>query len=141
LLGLCTLTGCGGKETSDITGKVTYKGKALAYGYVNLISSDEKSFQGEIQSDGSYSIPKVPVGPAKIGIDAVDPKVKQEAAEMLKKSRTVGPDGAAPPKPTFDPNKLHPIPDAYNSPETSGLKVEVKKGTTTYNIDLTEKGP
>ena len=36
VLAALTLTGCG-EKTTDVTGKVTYKGKALAYGTVAIL--------------------------------------------------------------------------------------------------------
>jgi hypothetical protein len=141
LLGLFALIGgCGGKQTSDVSGTVTFKGKPLEFGSVNVIASDDKAYMGEIQSDGKYSIKKVPVGSAKVCVECTDPKIREEVNAMLKESKRPTADkGQA--KPNIDPRKLNVIPEAYSDPSKSGLRVEVKAPTTTYDIPLDEKGP
>src|SRR5215471_2508444 len=122
LLGLCVLTGgCGGKATSDVTGTVTYKGKALEFGSVSVFASDEKGYTGEIQSNGTYTIKKVPVGPARVAVECTDPKLRDEIKDFLKKKPA---DGKMQSPPNLDPKKLHLIPEAYNTPDRSGLRVE-----------------
>jgi hypothetical protein len=95
---------------------------------------------GEIQADGTYSIKKVPVGPAKVCVECTDPKVREEVRKILQESKRPT-DEKGQIKPNIDPKKLHVIPTAYNDPDKSGLRVEVKKGPTTYDIQLSEKGP
>jgi hypothetical protein len=141
-LALCVAVtgGCGGQESSDVSGTVTFKGKPLEFGSVSLFASDERAYMGEIQSDGKYLIKKVPVGPAKLTVECTDPKVREDVNKMLRDAKKPT-DGKPAPRPTFDPKKLHLIPEAYNDPDKSGLRVEVKKPTTSYDIKLEEKGP
>ena len=138
LFGLCALIAGCAKETGDISGKVTYRGKHLEFGSVNVIDVHDQPHAAEIQSDGTYSIQKVPLGPARVCVTAVDPKVQEEIKRILTASKTPGPDGKMPPKPYIDPKKLHLIPEKYNSPENSGLTLEVQKGSTTYDIPLVD---
>jgi hypothetical protein len=71
--------GCGSKQT-DVTGKVTYKGKSLVAGNVTLVSASGTSHSGAISSDGTYTIPGVPLGPVKIGVTSTDPGTSPAAA-------------------------------------------------------------
>src|SRR5262249_53728366 len=80
---LCAVTGCG-KGVADVKGKVTYNGKPVTSGTVNIQSSEGETLSGEIKPDGSYLIEKVPCGPAKVSVVSIDPnwsdKVRKLAA-------------------------------------------------------------
>src|SRR5581483_4523419 len=64
--------GCGGY--GDVSGKVTYKGKALVWGTVQFEGSDNMLKQGNINSDGTYSISEVAKGEAKVAVSSINPK-------------------------------------------------------------------
>ena len=71
---LCVV-GCGdtkkGSGTTDIiSGKVTLNGQAVS-GQVVFVSTDGKEHLGPIGDGGSYSIPGVPKGPARIVVRAM----------------------------------------------------------------------
>jgi len=137
VLGACAFVAGCGKGTGDINGTVTYKGTPLKFGTVSVIDSEEKSQAGEIQPDGTYSIKKVALGPAKVTVSATDPKVREEIKDMLAKSRQVGAGGKfAGERP--DQKKLSVIPEKYSNPDKSGLTVDVQRGATSYNISLTD---
>ncbi len=53
LLPLLAAVGCG-PGVGEVSGKVTYQGKALPDGTVTLMASDGKPYEGKIQPDGSY---------------------------------------------------------------------------------------
>jgi hypothetical protein len=129
---VCLASGCG-KPVGNVTGKVAYKGKSLEFGSVTIASSDGTSIGGDINPDGTYLIKNVPVGKGKVGVTAQDPKKIEEnrkIAAALREGHTM-PAG----RPQIDA-KLNVIPNSYGTPESSGLVVDVKTGTTTYDIDL-----
>src|SRR5262245_27934228 len=143
LLG-AALPGCA--RTGSLSGKVSYKGKTLAYGAVTVIGSDGIPVTGNIGLDGTYEIPALPTGPAKVGVVSPDPVV--EAEKLAKWQRKGGgrptkvdkrkgkkedtPPLANPP----DRSKWFAIPDRYGVPESSGLTLTVKGGPNTHDIDL-----
>src|SRR5262249_18625300 len=70
LLSLAVL-GCAGK--GDVSGKVTYQGKPLVWGTVQFEGSDNVLKQGNINSDGTYSIRGVATGEAKAAVSSINP--------------------------------------------------------------------
>src|SRR5262245_1103788 len=61
LLLICLVAGLGcGAGAGDVSGKVTYKGKALPFGWVGVLPNDGIFRNAEIQSDGTYSFKDLP---------------------------------------------------------------------------------
>jgi len=134
------VVGCG-PSTGTITGSAVYKGGAngpqpLKGGYITFQAADGKTYQTEIQENGTYKIDKVPIGDATV-------VVTTEFLNTQKKG--MGPPGGAPPLPKDAPNADNAAKDQaryvwipLNSadPEKSGLKVTVKAGANTYDPDL-----
>ena len=69
LLALATV-GCG---TGDVSGKVTYKDKPVPFGTVLFEASDGTIKQGNIGSDGGYSIRGVTTGTARVAVNSPNP--------------------------------------------------------------------
>ncbi|HZT81080.1 MAG TPA: carboxypeptidase-like regulatory domain-containing protein [Gemmataceae bacterium] len=146
---LFTLIGCGGPSAS-VSGKVTYKGQPLNGGTVVFQSTDGKwGGSSAIAEDGTYTIPKVPPGQVKIGVEtkSVNPTVpKGGGGFMFKKGpadfKMKPPKDTAMPKDadkTFyggDTKKYVDIPEKYADPEKSGLTYTVTAGKQIHNIDL-----
>jgi hypothetical protein len=65
---LLLLAGCGG--TGTVSGKVKVNGELVTAGTVTFLTEDDKLLQGNIGSDGSYTVEKVPPGTVKIGVYA-----------------------------------------------------------------------
>jgi hypothetical protein len=124
-----SLGGCG-KRQFDVAGKVTYNGAVLAKpnGQIVFVGPDGSQREAEIGLDGTYKATKVTAGPNRVAVYYPNPSFK-------KMSRPKGkPDpGMRPPK-----NDLYLTPEAFASPDTSRLEVEVTDGTV-YNVNL--KGP
>jgi len=118
------VSGCS-KKTGTVSGKVLYQSKPLPGGHVNFLSEGPNSTvkTSEIQSDGSYSVSGIPVGPAKITVQGVSArnipqfKGQGEAAQQSK------------PKEVF-------VPPQYSNADKSGLKYDVKLGAQSYDIEL-----
>jgi len=146
-LGLALLSsGCGGKGT--ISGKVYYQDQLLGGGTVTFTNADGKGSQvAQIQPDGSYTLERMPSGPAKIGVETTS----------AKPTATPGKRGGAPKMPQgpppdqvpegADPSKIYgsgrtqglkyvPIPESYKDPETSGVQYTVTSGPQEHDIRL-----
>jgi hypothetical protein len=119
-----TASGCG-QKTGTVSGKVTYQGKALPGGNVNFLSESSGAVfkTSKIESDGSYSVSGIPVGPAKITVQGVSTR---------RMATLPGQGGEAS---NSDPKEVI-VPPQYGNAEQSGLKYDVKPGSQTHPIDL-----
>ena len=126
------LCGCGSK-TGRVSGKVTYKDKPVQGGTVTFLVSGKHSASSPIGEDGSYSIEKVPVGPAKISIVPPVPAGPGGGGPMMDPSKF----GGGVEKPAAQP-KTKPLnlPEKYKNPEKSGLEYTVTPGSQEHNIPL-----
>jgi hypothetical protein len=118
--------GCG-KPAGNISGKVTYQGNALPAGYVNFsCEGDSPTVKtSTIQSDGSYSISAMPVGPAKITVQGI--------TGPQGPGTQTAPGGTQPPTGS---RKTVYVPPQYANTDTSQLTWTVVNGSQTYNIEL-----
>jgi|SRR5262245_37471704 len=133
---LAGLAGCGPGKT-EVKGKVTHNGKSVVYGSVTLIASDGIIYSGEIKEDGTFAIPGVPAGEAKIGVLSPNPK-PPETAKATAKDDPGGfsrGDRRGPPPPESIVKAWFPIPARYGDPMTSGLTEKVTAGQP-LNINL-----
>jgi hypothetical protein len=130
-LAVLALVGCG-PSSGSISGKVTYKDKPLPGGTVAFLTSDQKVKTAIINNDGSYTIDKVTVGPAKISVSPPVAAGKMPKGMKMDPSKMGAPAGAAPP--TDD--KPVSLPDKYKDPEKSGLTYTIIKGKQEHNIEL-----
>lgn len=130
------LTGCG-EKTTDVTGKVTYKGKALVYGNVAILDGGPAPKGGAIQPDGTYRVSGVRLGVHKVAVSSAPPP----GSDATKKStdrrdmddeRTTAPVIPAPPEVL---KGWFAIPDKYGDPAKSELTMDVKPGQP-FDLDL-----
>jgi hypothetical protein len=126
-LALLTLAavGCG---RGDVAGKVTYQGKPLVFGTVQFEASDKTIKQANIEQDGSYSIPGVPIGEAKVAVSSDNPQ--GGAFQPLAR------EGMPPPPPPPKVDGWFAIPPEYQDLSKPKLTYTVKRGQNTYDIDL-----
>jgi hypothetical protein len=126
----CTLlmlvVGCGGK--GDVSGQVSYKGKPLVFGTVQIEALDKTFKQGIINRDGSYLIEGVPVGEAKVAVNSPNPK----SGDFQPLQR----EGRPPPPPRPEIPGWFPIPTEYQDLSKPRLSYTVKTGDNTFNIEL-----
>src|SRR6476659_1879135 len=59
--------------SGTLSGKVTFKGKTVASGNVLVVGADGIARSSKIETDGSYTVPDVPVGEAKISVNSPNP--------------------------------------------------------------------
>jgi hypothetical protein len=127
-LAFLTLAAVGCGERGDVSGKVSYKGKLLVFGTVQFEASNKTIKQANIATDGSYSIPGVPVGEAKVAVSSDNPN--SSAFQPLQR------EGMPPPKPLPQVKGWFPIPPGYQDLSRPKLTYTVKSGKNTYDIDL-----
>jgi hypothetical protein len=116
------VAGCG-KRMGEVTGTVTYQGKALPSGQVTFFGADKQVIGGSSITEGKYKVPQVPPGPVKITVTTTPPP-----SPMVKNAPR--PEGMPPPLDSIA------IPPKYGNPEQSGLTYEVKPGSQEHPIDL-----
>ena len=121
-----TAAGCAGQ--ADVSGKVTYKGKALVWGTVQFEGSDNIIRQGNISSDGTYTIRGVALGEAKAAVSSINPRSSDFQVRQV--------EGRPPPKPRPAVQGWFPIPEKYDAPYKSGLVYMIKRGGNQIDIEL-----
>lgn len=132
---LVSSEGCGsGKKKSikhqEVTGKVTYQGKAVTGGRVVFFNEEGFNGEGVIDESGNYSI-SAPVGNVKI---MVDNKMLQ-SGQREAATKGAGPrPGGEEPKPIK--GKYVQLPQQYSQPDKTDLSYTVKDGAQTHDIDL-----
>ena len=115
---------CGCSNTAEVTGKVTYKGRAVRYGSVIFLSADKTARSGVIEPDGSFTVEGVPRGAAKIAVISRNPAMGRSVVRNGKRTR---------------PDKIEqwfPLPPQYESPTTAGLSCTIDAGRFRYDIEL-----
>ena len=139
-------SGCA-PPVGSISGTVTYKGKSLPYGRVTLVCADGTVVSGKIDSDGTYSIPQAPAGPARVAVrcleEAMPVLVSVDPSELPAgkgmDSSVHAPQGPmmiqSPEKPISRPKSMR-IPDHYQQAEKSGLTYTIRQGEQTFDIRL-----
>jgi len=123
LLGaLLALTGTGcpaGKREGTVSGKVTYKGKAVNGGNVNFLLPDKGiGSQATLDDSGKFTLPgTLAVGNYKVFIQPPPPKQLPPGTPSEK-------------TPTLD------IPKKYQDPKTTTASADVKVGPNDITIEL-----
>ena len=123
---LLAVTGCADRK-SEVTGRVSYKGKPLVFGTITFAPKGATAgpTSAEIRPDGTYSVLGLPPGPVQIGVFSPDPKIPRET----KNGKELWPTAA-------DRNAWFPIPSQYNQPFSSGLDIVLTPGQNTHDVDL-----
>jgi hypothetical protein len=149
---LLTLSSAGcGVGKGDLSGKVSYKDKTLAYGSVLLLASDQKPRTVAIEQDGTYRFSDIPAGEARLAVYSLDPAKrpapraagaghgkpgKGPAREVPKDAKVEEPPRSQE-LPPVDRSKWFEIPASYGNIDRSGLAVTIVAGTnTTYDIQM-----
>jgi hypothetical protein len=110
------LAGCGG-GMGEVSGTVKYKGQPLTTGAtISFYDESGHAWSGTVETNGTYKVPSVPAGRAKIAVTG---------------ALAVRVPGIAP-QPTFQ------LPEKYGDRDKSGLVYEVQSGAQTHNIDLVD---
>jgi hypothetical protein len=119
------VSGCG-KPEGTVTGHVRYKGETVAAGNVIFYGSDNQAVTASINSDGSYTATKVPLGAVKVAVNT--PQMSEGMVKSLQKMKK----GQIPPA----ASKTVAVPERYGKPEKSGLELTVTQGSQPFEIEL-----
>jgi hypothetical protein len=132
--------GCGGGgglpagATGTVGGKVTYNGQPVPAGcVVSFVGPKGITGSGQTDTSGAYTISmrdgsSVLAGSYKVSVSP--PQAAPLSDEEAMKRSMEG-------KPTTETVKE--VPDRYRSPESSPLSFEVKAGSNTFDIAMTDK--
>lgn len=118
------VAGCAGQ--GNVSGKVTFQGKAVPFGTVLFVGSDGNARQGNLDRDGNYTVLGVTTGDAQVAVNSPNPK----GITLVYK------DPAKKPKPYPDVPGWFAIPGKYESPTTSGLVYTIQRGENKIDIEL-----
>jgi hypothetical protein len=123
--------GCGGG--GSVTGTVTFRNKAVASGTVVVVGSDLLAYYGNIEDDGTFTVPKVPTGFAKIAVFSPGPgAVRPDLPAANPGFQTKMPARVF----RGDPLKWFPLPDKYRDFDTSRLSMTVTGGVNRLELEL-----
>jgi hypothetical protein len=124
-LALVGTSGCAPAK-GTVSGKVTLKDNGASVSPGSLVtfwSTDNHQFPGLVGTDGTYSVPDVPVGEMKVTVVPPSP-----LAQTFSHSRLPGAPEANP--------AIVPIPDKYRDPAKTQLKFTVQPGPNDFPIVL-----
>jgi len=132
---LLGLAGCGWTApTGSLAGTVRFGGKPVPAGRITVLceGGNKPVFFATI-TDGGYSVDGAPVGAARVTVQAF------AAQSPTGKAPTLPGDAPALPIPANVPRIGKPVtgfPERYLTPNTSGLRCEIKPGPQTQDFDL-----
>ena len=132
---LLCLAGCGWTApTGSLAGTVRFGGKPVAAGRITVLceGGDKPVFFATI-TNGGYSVEGAPVGNARVTVQAF------AAQPPTGQAPTLPGDAPALPIPANVPRIGKPVngfPERYLTPNTSGLRCEIKPGPQTQDFDL-----
>jgi len=118
------LIGCG-PGRGDLSGKVSFEGKPLKIGSVNVLGQDGLPKGAQISPDGTYKVADIQAGTVKIQVTSLDPASTQPAVRIPGSGTTKA-----------DSSGWFPIPDHFGDFEKSKLTFELKPGPNTLDIEL-----
>jgi len=132
---LLCLAGCGWTApTGSLAGTIRFGGKPVAAGRITVLceGGNKPVFFADI-TNGGYSVEGAPVGAARVTVQAFAAHPPTGQAPTLP--------GDAPPLPipANVPRIGKPVsgfPERYLTPNTSGLRCEIKPGPQTQDFDL-----
>lgn len=136
--------GSGGNAAipAKVSGTVSYKGQPIKSGSMRFHAEDGSSFQGMIATDGSYTADGLPVGELVVTVETESVKPDRPAPkgkDAAMRSKMMDTRMQAAPEGTVTAQSLYiKIPDKYNNPKTSPLKVTLTNGRQVHNFDLTD---
>jgi hypothetical protein len=138
LLGL--IVGCGPGK-GDLSGTVSYRGKAVKFGTVTVFGGDGVPKYGVIDRSGKYSISDITGGDIKLTVESPHPReVAATPREPIKRPDAPKGGVARPEQGTgVDPEDVKnwfAIPSKYGFADKSGLTFTLRSGANTHNIEL-----
>ena len=130
--------GFGGGGQTDVSGEVTFSGKPIAGGRVTFVGQEgEKKVVSAPDSAWQVRHQGLPLRAGE-GHGRKFPSAETESQRAPPKDLTkgFGPSADDDPEPNAPPQPYVPIPQRFNSPDTSGLDFTVKRDTKEHNLTL-----
>ena len=123
---------CGCSNKGDLSGIVTYQGKKLQFGTVQVRSSDGVVHSAQIDLDGSYRLADVTSGRAVIAVICLDPEQTQHNQSLVndRRVRLSATAGRGHSKSFFL------IPEKYADLDHPELETTVTGGDCVFDIEL-----
>jgi hypothetical protein len=115
-------TGCA-PGYGNVSGSVSYQGKPLTTGTIIFYDAGNGAPSAEIKPDGTYTVPHVRAGTAKVAI------------MMPMDIPFMGFGGSGGGK-TPEPAKVPSLPPKFADPAQSGLTCQIKTGSNTCDLKL-----
>jgi hypothetical protein len=134
VLAALAAVGCGG--SGSVSGKVVYNGTTVKGGTVMLVDSTGKAYSSPIAQDGTYQIDKVPTGDVKVMVETKSIEAASKIPSYKPPAGQTVPGAPTPPDPEEAKRRYVPIPDKYQSVETTDLTYTVKSGSQPYDPPL-----
>ena len=119
------VAGCGG-ATADLSGTVTFRGKPVTSGTVQVLQPGGRVAVADIRPDGRFHVRGAVPGPAGVGVSSPDPR--QAGAGGGRGPHTPGP---------ADPTWVR-LPARYADPDQSGLTVTLTAGGNALDLTLAD---
>jgi len=129
LLCLLLVGGCG-PGRGDVTGQVTFQGRPVEVGSVQILPSD-KIVRTALIEGGKYTFRNVPAGPVAFSVESPDPLAHRPGGR--KREERAKAEAAAEAR----ADKWIPLPPRYASFEQSGLTYELHAGENHHDLVLT----
>lgn len=126
--------GCSPTTTGSVEGRVTFKGKPVGTGLVVFIDPDgHATLPVAVEADGTFRIPKVPIGAMRVSFDNPPPPSFPAAV------RTTGDEDPEITALREQAKRFIATPLRYKDPASSGLSFEIHGGVNTCHLDLQER--
>jgi hypothetical protein len=131
-----------GSDTAEVSGCVTFEGKPVGFGTITMIAEKGSGLGTASIKDGTYAMPRAPVGPVRISITGSKIPFEQRPraetkGEYMKRRGELADKAAARGEPVpDDPPDPNDLPGKYSNDQVSGLTFEVRPGKNTYSPDL-----
>jgi hypothetical protein len=142
------LAGCGRYGT--LYGTVSYHGKPVPKATITFLCSTGGVVSTNCDADGNYRVSKVPLGKARVSVHNMTQIMPLMMGKMMGKQKDAGGKDAGKDSKAgiaemmrqlgaADGTKnLMLLPEKANSPEVSGIAVEVSGGSQEFNVELVD---
>lgn len=126
--------GCSPTTTGSVEGRVTFNGKSVGTGLVVFVAPDgHATLPAAVQADGTFRIPKVPIGLMRVSFDNPPPPSFPAAV------RSTGEEDPETTALREQAKRFIATPLRYKDPASSGLSFEIHGGVNTCHLDLQER--
>jgi hypothetical protein len=128
------LSGCG-NSTSTLSGKVSYRGRAVTSGSIIVLHDSGAARSGVIQPDGTYSVAGLERGRVRIAVISPNPSHTRSVLTVEANRARIGHKRTH--AVAYRPNMAgwFALPRELGDPGTSGLECDVATANVEYDIN------